>query len=54
MQTLISDSTTTDLGLYLFVNSGSVNPESFIFNGFEPAVDTAARLKLQIIYTDLD
>jgi hypothetical protein len=54
IQSLISDSTTTDLGLYLFVNSGSVNPESFIFDGFEPAIDTAARMKLQIIYTDLD
>jgi len=54
IQSLISDSTTVDLGLYLFVNSGSVNPESFIFNGYQPAIDTAARMKLEILYTDLD
>jgi len=54
IQSLISDSTTVDLGLYLFVNSGSVNPESYIFNGYQPAIDTAARMKLEILYTDLD
>jgi len=54
IQSLISDSTTVDFGLYLFVNSGSVNPESFIFNGYQPAIDTAARMKLEILYTDLD
>lgn len=54
IQSMISDSTAADQGLYLFVNSGSVNPESFIFSGYEPTVDTADRLKLQIIYTELD
>jgi len=36
------------------VNAGSINPESFIFEGFKPSVDTADRMKLEILYTDLD
>lgn len=54
IQSIISDSTQVDYGLYLFVNSGSVNPESYIFNGPHPVVDTARRIKLEILYTDLD
>lgn len=54
IQSVISDSTTVNYGLYLLVNAGSINPESFIFNGFKPNVDTADRMKLEILYTDLD
>ena len=54
IQSIISDSTTVNYGLYLLVNAGSINPESFIFNGFKPNVDTADRMKLEILYTDLD
>jgi len=54
IQSVISDSTTVNYGLYLLVNAGSINPESFIFEGFKPSVDTADRMKLEILYTDLD
>jgi hypothetical protein len=54
IQNLIKDSTYVNRGLYLFVNSESVNPESVILSGFQPSSDTTARMKLEIIYTDLD
>lgn len=54
IQSIISDSTTANYGLYLLVNAGSVNPESFIFNGIQPNADSTARMKLEILYTDLD
>ncbi|MFA5418280.1 MAG: DUF4270 domain-containing protein [Bacteroidales bacterium] len=54
IQSIISDSTIVDYGLYLLVNAGSVNPESFIFNGIQTTADSSARMKLEILYTDLD
>lgn len=52
VQSLISDTTKPNRGLYMFVRSSSVVPERFIFNGNQ-ASDTASLFRLEIIYTQL-
>jgi len=54
MQALIDDSTSQNNGLYLIVRGSSIFPNRFIFNGNMPESDTANRLHLEILYTDLD
>ena len=53
IQSLISDTTKVDNGLYLFLFGGSVHPERFIFKGNEIDADTNRRLKLELLFTDL-
>jgi len=53
IQSLISDSTLSNNGLYLFLFGGSVHPERFIFKGNQIEADTSRRLKLELLYTDL-
>ena len=50
IQSLISDTTKPNNGLYMFVRGESVWPERFIFNGNYPVSDTAA-FRLEILYT---
>jgi len=53
IQSLISDTTQVNNGLYLFLFGGSVHPERFIFKGSEIDADTSRRLKLELLFTDL-
>jgi hypothetical protein len=53
IQSLVSDSTLPNNGLYLFIFGGSVHPERFIFKGNQIDADTSRRLKLELLYTDL-
>jgi len=53
IQSLISDSTRSNNGLYLFLFGGSVHPERFIFKGNQIEADTNRRLKLELLFTDL-
>ena len=54
IQDLISDPEKVDYGLYLIPTGASIFPNRFVFNGYDPVTDTATRLKLEILYTDLD
>ncbi len=54
VQELIKDSTVVNRGLYLFVSAESVNPERVIINGFQPTVDSSSRMRLEVVFTDLD
>ncbi len=54
LQELISDTTLTDYGLYVYTNSSSINPKRFIFNGNQPLNDTLRPFRLEMIITDLN
>lgn len=54
IQALIDDPDKKDNGLYLINTGASVFPNRFIFDGFAPAADTARRIKLEILYTQLN
>ncbi len=53
IQSLISDTTKPNRGLYLFIFGGSVHPERYIFNGNQPEADTTSGVRLELLYTDL-
>lgn len=53
VQSLISDTTLPNRGLYLFLYGGSVHPERFIFKGNQIEVDSTAGMKLELLFTDL-
>ncbi len=53
IQSLISDTTKPNRGLYLFIFGGSVHPERYIFNGDQPEADTTSGVRLEILYTEL-
>ncbi len=53
VQSLISDSTKSNNGLFLFIYGGSVHPERFIFKGNEQESDSSQTIKLELLYTDL-
>ena len=52
IQSLISDTTISNNGLYLFVYGGSVRAERYIFEGNELTTDSTG-IKLEILFTDL-
>lgn len=52
IQSLISDTTLPNQGLYLFLFGGSVHPERYIFKGNQNGADSTG-IKLEILYTDL-
>ena len=52
IQSLVSDSTLPNNGLYLFLFGGSVHPERYIFKGNDLDADSNG-VKLEILYTDL-
>lgn len=52
IQSLISDTTLPNHGLYLFLFGGSVHPERFIFKGNQNGADSTG-IMLEILYTDL-
>jgi hypothetical protein len=54
IQNLISDTNQVDYGLYVMPNASSYNPKRFIFNGNQPENDTIGKLRMEIIYTDLN
>lgn len=54
LQSLISDTSVVDYGLYLYTNASSINPKRFIFNGTQSVSDTTKPFRLEIIYTDLN
>jgi len=54
VQNHISNPDLPNYGLYLFVYGSSIYPQRFIFNGNEPVADTASRLRLELLYTDLE
>ena len=51
IESLISDSTQVDNGLLLFVKTGAIVPERYIFNGPGFTGDSARRARLNILYT---
>ncbi len=51
IESLINDSTKVDKGLVLFVKSGGIHPERFIFNGPQFTGDSTRRARLDIFYT---
>lgn len=53
VQSIISNPTEPDYGLYLFVYGSSINPQRFIFNGSNPVSDTLSKIRLEMVYTDL-
>ena len=52
IQSLVSDTTLPNRGLYLFLYGGSVHPERYIFKGNDMDNDSTG-IKLEILYTDL-
>jgi len=52
IQSLISDTTKANNGLYMFMHGGSSNPERFIFKGNDMGTDSTG-IKLEILFTDL-
>jgi hypothetical protein len=54
IQSLIDDPDKNDNGLYLIPTGTSIYPNRFIFDGFQPEIDTAQRLKLEVLYTKLN
>jgi hypothetical protein len=54
IQSLIDDPTKSNNGLYMIVRGSSIFPQRFIFNGNMPVSDTADRMRLEILYTNLD
>lgn len=52
IQSMISDTTQPNRGLYLFLFGGSVHPGRFIFKGNQNGADSTG-IKLEILYTDL-
>jgi len=54
LQNLIADSSLTDYGLYMYVNSGSINPRRMIFNGNLPSSDTVSPFRLEMVVSDLN
>lgn len=52
LQSLINDTTLSNNGLALYVSSPWVTPHRYIFNGSQS--DSTSRLRLEILYTDLD
>jgi len=52
IQSMISDTTLPNRGLYLFIFGGSVHPERFIFKGNQNGADSTG-IMLEILYTDL-
>jgi len=54
IQSLLSDTTEVDNGLFVYANSSSLNPKRFIFNGNQPVNDTLSPFRVEIIYTDLN
>lgn len=52
IQSLVSDSTLPNRGLYLFLFGGSVHPERYIFKGNNFGADSTG-IKLEILFTDL-
>lgn len=52
IQSLISDTTSPNNGLSLFLFGGSVHPERYIFKGNQFGSDTTG-IRLEILYTDL-
>ncbi len=51
VQALLKDTTQTNNGLVLFVKSGAIHPERFIFNGPLFSGDSTRRARLNILYT---
>lgn len=54
IQSLIDDPNKQDNGLYLITTGASIFPNRFVFDGYQPSIDTAQRLKLEILYTKLN
>ncbi len=52
IQSIISDTTLPNRGLYLYIFGGSVHPERYIFKGNQNGADSTG-IKLEILYTDL-
>lgn len=53
IQSMISDTTKANRGLYLILYGGSVNPERYIFQGNEVDADSISGIKLKLLYTEL-
>jgi len=51
IQALLKDTTKVNNGLVLFVKSGAIHPERFIFNGPQFSGDSTRRARLNILYT---
>jgi hypothetical protein len=54
IQSLIDDPNKKDNGLYLISTGASIFPNRFVFDGYNPTIDTARRLKLEVLYTKLN
>lgn len=54
LQQLLSDTSLTDYGLYLYTNSNSINNSRFIFNGNQPVNDTLKTFRLEMVVSDLN
>jgi hypothetical protein len=54
VQSFMIDPAKQDNGLYIINAGAAFFPNRFVFDGYQPAVDTARRLKLEVIYTELD
>jgi hypothetical protein len=54
LQSLISDPEKNDNGLFLIPTGSSIFPNRYIFDGSNPLAEEARRIKLEIIYTDLN
>lgn len=54
IQALIDDPNETNNELYLYSSAGQFFPNRFVFDGYQPSLDTARRLKLEVLYTKLN
>ena len=54
LQELIADSSIIDYGLYMYVVSGSINPQRMIFNGNTPLNDSVKPFRLEMVISDLN
>jgi len=54
LQSLISDPEKNDNGLYIIPTGASIFPNRCVFDGSSPSLEGARRVRLDIIYTDLN
>jgi len=54
LQSLLDNPDKKDNGLYLITSGTSLYSNRFVFDGYQPSIDTARRIKLELLYTNLD
>ena len=54
LQSLIDNPDKKDNGLYLITTGASIHANRFVFDGYKPTIDTARRIKVELLFTELN